>query len=98
MYESEARPITLETRERLERCEVWFLRKILRIPWTNKVRNEVFRRAGVHKKLMRDARMRRNEIYGSCDAKMRSGALGINRKRLKERGAEKGAEYYGYRV
>ena len=39
----------------LETAEQWFLRRILRIPWTDKVSTcDVFRGAGVLKELMQD--------------------------------------------
>ena len=47
----------------LEAAEHWFLRRILRIPWTDKVSTcEVFRRAGVEKGLMQNM-FRRQMIF-----------------------------------
>ncbi len=41
----------------LKVAKVCFFRKMMRIPWTDKVRNEdLFRRAWVDKKLLRDVR------------------------------------------
>ena len=43
--------------ENLKAAEHWFLRRMLRIPWTDKGSTcEVFRRAGVGKGLMQDIR------------------------------------------
>ena len=40
MYGSEAWSITSDMRKRLESCEMWFLRRMMRIPWTDKLTNE----------------------------------------------------------
>ena len=46
-------------------AEHWFLRRNLRIPWTDKVRKcEVFRRAGVGKGLMQDMIRRQMTFLG----------------------------------
>ena len=51
--------------ENLEAAEHWFLRRILRIPWTDKVSTcEVFRRAGVWKRLMQDMIRRQMTFLG----------------------------------
>ena len=49
----------------LEASEHWFLRRILRIPWTDKVSTcKVFRRAGVGKGLMQDMIRRKMTFLG----------------------------------
>ena len=55
MYGSEAWSITSDIKQCLESCEMWFLRNMMKIPWTDKVCNEdVFSRAQVKRKLMND--------------------------------------------
>ena len=59
--------------KRLESCEVWFLRRMMRISWKDKVSNEeVFRRAGTGRKLIFDLRMRQMKFLGHV---MRNGEL-----------------------
>ena len=49
----------------LEAEEHWFLRRMLRIPWTDKVSTcEVFRRAGVGKRPMQDMILRQMTFLG----------------------------------
>ena len=49
----------------LEAAEHWFLRRMLRIPWTDKVSKcEVLRRAGVGKELMQDMISRQMTFLG----------------------------------
>eukprot|EP00795_Rhopilema_esculentum_P010183 gene10183-biopygen12798 len=44
---------------------MWFLRKMMRIPWTDKVSNEeVLARAGVNRRLINDIRMRQMRVLG----------------------------------
>ncbi len=66
MYGSEAWSLTSDMKKRLESCETWFLRKMMRVPWTDKVSNEeVLRRAGVSRKLLKDIRMRQLSYDGT---------------------------------
>eukprot|EP00795_Rhopilema_esculentum_P010184 gene10184-biopygen12799 len=61
----EAWTLTVDLKKRLERCEMWFLRKMMRIPWTDKVSNEeVLARAGVNRRLINDIRMRQMRVLG----------------------------------
>ena len=49
----------------LKASEHWFIRRMLRIPWTDKVSTcEVFRRAGVGKGLMQDMIRRQMTFLG----------------------------------
>ncbi len=49
----------------LESAEVWFLRRMLRIAWTDKITNvEVFQRAKVRKELMKDIVRRQMSFLG----------------------------------
>ena len=60
-YGSEAWTLTAESIRTLERCEVWFLRRMLKISWKEKVHNEeVLRRAGIGRRLINDIRVRQS--------------------------------------
>ena len=51
--------------KRIEAVEMWFLRRMLRIPWTARVSNEeVMRRAGVEKTLMKTIRKKQLKFVG----------------------------------
>ena len=65
MYGSEAWTITSDLRKRLESCEIWFLSRMMRIPWTDKLTNEeVLQRAGVSRKLIGEIRTRQMRFLG----------------------------------
>ena len=65
MYGSEAWSLTSECARYLESCEVWFLRRMLRISWTDRVTNEeVFRRANVKRKVLKEMRIRQLKFLG----------------------------------
>ena len=65
MYGSEAWSITSDMKRRLESCEVWFFRKMMKILWTDKVCNEdVLSRAQMKRKLMKDIRVRQLNFFG----------------------------------
>ena len=54
LYGSESWTISRAMQERLQAVEMWFLRRMLRIPWVDRVTNEeVLGRAGTHRQLMR---------------------------------------------
>ncbi|XP_071959530.1 uncharacterized protein [Antedon mediterranea] len=73
MYGSEAWSITTDLRKRLESCEMWFLRRMMRIPWTDRVSNEdVLIRAGVCRKLLKGIRIRQMRFMGHV---LRKGGL-----------------------
>lgn len=64
-YGCEAWSITSYTRSILESCEVWFLRRMMKISWTEKITNEVvFRKAGTRRVLIRDLRSRQMKFLG----------------------------------
>ena len=57
-YGGVAWTLTADLKKRPESCEMWFLRKMMRIPWTDKVSNEeVLTSAGVNRRLIKDTRM-----------------------------------------
>ena len=65
MYGSESWTISSSMKKRLESCELWFLRRMMRIPWVDRVRNkDVLRRAGTHRKLIKDIRVRQLRFLG----------------------------------
>jgi hypothetical protein len=65
MYGSEAWSITSDMKRRLESCEMWFLRRMMKISWTEKVCNEdVLTRAEVKRKLMSNIRVKQIEFLG----------------------------------
>ena len=65
MYGSEACSITSDVVRHLESSEMWFLRKMMKIPWTDTVCNEdVLSRAQVKRKLMNDIRVRQLNLLG----------------------------------
>ena len=65
MYGCEAWTLTSDLRKRLESCEVWFLRRMLRISWTERISNdEVFAMAGTRRKLLNNIRGRQLSFLG----------------------------------
>ena len=53
LFGCEAWTISKEMRKRLEATEVWFYRRMLRVPWTARRTNlEILQRAGVRRELM----------------------------------------------
>ena len=65
MYGSEAWSITSDIERRLESCEMWFLRKMMKIPWTDRVCNEeVLSRAHVKRKMINDIRVGQLNFFG----------------------------------
>ena len=65
LYGSETWSITSDMRKHLESCEMWFLRWMMRIPWTDKVRNEeVLKRAGTGRKLILEIRTKQMRFLG----------------------------------
>ena len=65
LYGSETWSITSHMRKHLESCEMWFLRRMIRIPWTDKVRNEeALKRAGTGRKLILVIRTKQMRFLG----------------------------------
>ena len=59
-----------DTKKRLESCEMWFLRRMMKIPWTDKVSNEeVLTRAGVQRKMIREMLIRQLKFMGHITRK-----------------------------
>ena len=65
LYACETWTLSKGMLKNLEAEEHWFLRRMLRIPWTDKVSTcEIFRRAGVGKGLMQDIIRRQMTFLG----------------------------------
>ncbi|GFO35583.1 endonuclease-reverse transcriptase [Plakobranchus ocellatus] len=73
MYECEAWTISKQIQNKLEATEMWFLRRMLRIPWTAKKTNErVLNEANKRRSLVRAIRKRQATFLGHV---MRRGKL-----------------------
>lgn len=65
LYGCEAWTVKKSMEKRLEAAEMWFLRRMLRIPWTARVTNEeVMRRAGVERRLLKTIRKKQLNFIG----------------------------------
>ena len=78
--------------ERLQAVEMWFLRRMLRIPWVDRVTNEeVLGRAGTHRQLMRTIVTRQIRFLGHIYRKEQleelalTGRIAGNRSRGRQR-------------
>ncbi|GFO13215.1 RNA-directed DNA polymerase from mobile element jockey [Plakobranchus ocellatus] len=73
MYGCEAWTISKQIQNKLEATEMWFLRRMLRIPWTTKKTNErVLNEANKRRSLVRTIRKRQAIFLGHV---MRRGKL-----------------------
>ena len=65
MYGCEAWTISKQTQKKLEAVEMWFLRRMLRIPWTAKKSNEtVLKEADSKRSLVNKIRKRQSSFIG----------------------------------
>ena len=65
LYGSESWIVNNKITNRTAAAEMWFLRRILRISWAEKVTNEeVLRRAGTHKEPLHQVRRRQMKFMG----------------------------------
>ena len=65
MYGCEAWTISKEIENRLRATEMWFLRRMLRISYLDRVRNEeVLERAGTRRSLVKEPRKRQAAFFG----------------------------------
>ena len=72
-YACETWTLTPELIRRLEALEMWFLRRMLRIPWTDKKKNvEILEEAGHKRNLVNTIRKRQAKFFGHV---MRRGGL-----------------------
>ena len=65
LYGCEAWTLDMKLRRRLEAVEMWFLRRMLRVPWTARLTNErVMEMAGVRRALLGAVRARQLKFLG----------------------------------
>ena len=65
LYGCEAWKVDRELKRRVEAVEMWFLKRMLRIPWTARMTNErVFELAGVRRELMAEVSKRQLKLLG----------------------------------
>ena len=65
LYASECWAISAHMRSKLEAAEMWFYRRMLKIPWTGHVTNEeVLKKIGTKRKLLPTIRKRQLEFLG----------------------------------
>ena len=80
LYGCESCTVSKEIENRIAAAEMWFLRRILRISWVDKVSNEeVLRKAGKQRELLQHIRKRLGHVY-------RKDALARTVLRKKEKG------------
>ena len=81
MYGCEAWTISKEIENRLRATEMWFLRRMLRISYLDRVRNEeVLERAGTTRSLVKEARKRQAVFFGHVMRRKELGHLVTTRK------------------
>ena len=72
-YGCEAWTVTKDLQKRLEACEMWFHRRMLKLSWTEKRRNEeVLKEVGQTRNIMSKFRRRQSGFFGHI---MRRGRL-----------------------
>ena len=65
MYGCEAWTLNKKMQKKLEAVEMWFLRRILRVPWTAKKPNEtVLKEADTERRLLQKIRKRQATFFG----------------------------------
>ena len=76
MYVSDCLTISSEMEKKLEAMEMWFYRRMLRLSWTKKVKNEeVLKRVGKGRTIMKRIRKRQLEFLGHIMRKAKLGNL-----------------------
>ena len=69
-YGSETWTINKNVKRQLEATEMWFLRRMLKVPWTAKISNEVIlQQANVERSLIKDIRSRQSDFFGHITRK-----------------------------
>jgi hypothetical protein len=64
LYGAEATTYTAQTIKRIEACEMWFYRRMLKIPWIKKVTNaEVLKRAGTERTILETIKKRKINYF-----------------------------------
>jgi len=70
LYGCECWNISNNMKKKLEATEMWFIRRLLRISWTEKKTNEeVLQQAGLQRTLMKTIRKRQLEFFGHANRK-----------------------------
>ena len=65
LYGCESWTVNNEITNRIAAAEMWFLRRMLRVSWADRVTNkEVLRRAGTHREHLNQVRRRQMEFLG----------------------------------
>ena len=81
MYGCEAWTISKEIENRLKATEMWFLRRMLRISYVDKIRNEeVLDRAGTTRSLVKKNKEETSSVLWTRDEKKRIGTFSDDRK------------------
>ena len=81
LYGCESWTISETIKKRLEATEMWFLRRMMRIPWVKKVTNErVLELAGTGRSLLTTIRKRQLQFIGHTIRKNGIGKLAIEGK------------------
>ena len=79
LYGCEAWTISKRMQEKLEATEMWFLRRMLRISWNDKITNAaVLRRAGTGRHLMKNLLERQMKFLGHVMRKETLKELSVN--------------------
>ena len=81
MYGSECWTISSEMEKKLEAMKMWYNRRMLRLSWTKKLMNEeVLKRVGKERKLMKRIRKRQLEFLGHIVRKEKLENLTVTEK------------------
>ena len=98
MYGSETWTLASDTKKRLESCKMWFLRRMMKIPWTDRVSNEeVLTHDVVQRKMIREMWIRQLKFVGHITRKEGLENLALTGKMWKEVVGEEGG-YFGWTV
>ena len=64
-YGCEAWTLNNNIQKQLEATEMWFLRRMLKVPWTAKISNEaILNQANEERRLIKEVRMRQSKFIG----------------------------------
>ena len=81
LFGCDAWTINESMKNRIEAAEIWFLRRMLRISRIDKVSiEEILRKAGVKRSLMKVIRKRQMQVSGACNEIWRNGESDANRE------------------
>ena len=81
MYGCEAWTLNKQLIRTLEATEMWFYRRILKIPWTARQSNvDVLQQIEEQRQLIKNIRKRQAKFFWSCHEKRPNGTSGDHRK------------------